>query len=313
MLCYLCATAPVPKTTAVLPTTAPFATVAIMYETAHLGKRVVQRAEEEEAKACPPTGPSQSNNSSLPNPVRINALMSYLSGYNSSIVRLLNHGFTQGFDLRYYGSCAFREATNLKSAEDHPEVLRQKITKDVTAGRIAGPFVVPPFQNLQISPLGLVPKKEQGTFRMIHHLSFPKGSSINDGIAAADTYVHYQSIDDAIHCIKTFGKAALMSKSDIESAFRILPIHPNDYELLGMQIDGQFYYDKALPMGCSISCKLFEQFSTALQWILTVKFQVVGMVHVLDDFMFIGGTGSDECRTGSFHETVHRREYTDKS
>ena len=55
MLCYLCATAPVPKTTAVLPTTAP--TVAIMYETAPLGKRVVQRAEEEEAKACPPTGP----------------------------------------------------------------------------------------------------------------------------------------------------------------------------------------------------------------------------------------------------------------
>ena len=166
--------------------------------------------------------------------------MSYLSGYNSSIVRLLNHGFTQGFDLRYCGSRAFREANNLKSAEDHPEVLRQKITTEVTAGRIAGPFVVPPFQNLQISPLGMVPKKEQGTFRMIHHLSFPKGSSINDGIAAADTYVHYQSIDDAIHCIKTFGKASLMSKSDIESAFRILPIHPNDYELLGMKIDGQF-------------------------------------------------------------------------
>ena len=51
-------------------------------------------------------------------------------------------------------------------------------------------------------------------------------------------------------------------------------------------------------MGCSISCKLFEQFSTALQWILTVKFQVVGMVHVLDDFMFVGGTGSDECKHG---------------
>ena len=79
----------------VLPTTAPFATLATIYETPHLGKRVAQRAEEEEAKACPPTGTSESNNTSLPTPARVNVFMSYLSGYNTSVVRLLNHGFTQ--------------------------------------------------------------------------------------------------------------------------------------------------------------------------------------------------------------------------
>ena len=35
---------------------------------------------------------------------------------------------------------------------------------------------------MQLSPLGLVEKKTPGTYRIIHHLSFPEGSSINDGI-----------------------------------------------------------------------------------------------------------------------------------
>ena len=33
---------------------------------------------------------------------------------------------------------------------------------------------------LQCSPLGLVPKKQPGEYRLIHHLSYPNGASIND-------------------------------------------------------------------------------------------------------------------------------------
>jgi hypothetical protein len=35
---------------------------------------------------------------------------------------------------------------------------------------------------MQLSPLDLAEKKSHGTYRMIQHLSFPEGSSINDGI-----------------------------------------------------------------------------------------------------------------------------------
>ena len=47
-----------------------------------------------------------------------------------------------------------------------------------------------------ISPLGLIAKKEAGAYRLIHHLSFPEGESINDGISADDSHVQYQSIGD---------------------------------------------------------------------------------------------------------------------
>ena len=44
----------------------------------------------------------------------------------------------------------------------------------------------------------LVPNKKPGEFRVIHHLSYPEGTSINDGISKDLCIVQYQTIDDAI-------------------------------------------------------------------------------------------------------------------
>ena len=63
-----------------------------------------------------------------------------------------------------------------------PEITEEKILKKSRANRIEGPFVSPPFQNLHISPIGLQPKKTLGEFRLIHHLSYPQGLSVTDGI-----------------------------------------------------------------------------------------------------------------------------------
>lgn len=41
-------------------------------------------------------------------------------------------------------------------------------------------------------------------------------------------------------------------------------------------------------MGCCSSCQIFEAVSTALQWIAEQKFGCEHMVHVLDDFLFVG-------------------------
>ena len=48
-------------------------------------------------------------------------------------------------------------------------------------------------------------------------------------------------------------------------------------------------------MGCAISCRLFERFSRALSWIMTHRFQVRAISHILDDFIFVGPPNSNEC------------------
>jgi len=84
-----------------------------------------------------------------------------------------------------------------------------------------------------------------------------------------------------------------MAKSDVKSAFCIIPIHPTDYFLLGMKWDNLYYFDKCLTMGLSSSCAIFESFSRALEWLgrLAINhFGACAVLHILDDFLFIAPT-----------------------
>ena len=113
------------------------------------------------------------------------------------------------------------------------------------------------------------------------------GSSVNDFIPEECSSVHYASIIDAISVIKRKGAGCFMAKTDVKSGFRIIPIHPNDYPLLGMKWENLYYFDRCLPMGCSSSCAIFEAFSTALEWLALHRLGASRLLHILDDFLFI--------------------------
>ena len=192
--------------------------------------------------------------------------------------------------MGYKGSLAHKESPNLTSTRDHPEIVSEKIKKECSLGRLAGPFKEKPFTNFSISPIGLVPKKEEGKFRLIHHLSYPQGESINDGIPDTESIVQYQSIDEAVALITHVGQNCYLAKTDIAEAFRIVPLHPSEYPLFGMFWNGHYYFDKCLPMGCRSSCRLFETLSNALQWMANTKLNIPNMAHVLDDFLIVDRT-----------------------
>lgn len=225
-----------------------------------------------------------------PTPIKLFVLRDWLERYpDEKAVSLLLEGFSKGFRIGYLGPRVCRDSVCLPSAAQHPQIVREKLAKEISLGRIAGPFATRPLPNLQCSPIGLVPKQEPGAFRLIHNLSHPKiGGSINDFIPRDQCVVHYASFDTAVELVMRAGKGAWLAKSDIKSAFRLLPVHPEDYELLGFTFDGLFYYDKCLPMGCSISCSLFELFSTFLEFRVKQVIQSQFVTHYLDDFLFIG-------------------------
>ena len=210
--------------------------------------------------------------------------------------KYLLDGFTDGFRLGCLVPPKANIAKNHKSVYDHPEVIKKHITKGIALGRIAGPFTKPPLENFISSPLGIVPKSEPGKYRIIHDLSYPKNASVNTGVPRENAEVHYDSIDTIVDLVYRHGRGCLMAKTDIEDAFRIIPIHPLDHSLLGFSFEGEFYFDRCLPMGASSSCQIFEQFSMALQWILQSKCKAGDMSHILDDLFFIGPPNSEKCR-----------------
>lgn len=70
----------------------------------------------------------------------------------------------------------------------------------------------------------------------------------------------YTSFGTAVSWVRRDGQGVLLAKTDIEAAFRLLPVHPSCCYLLVYQWQGQFFVVTCLPMGCAISCSLFEQF-----------------------------------------------------
>jgi hypothetical protein len=230
----------------------------------------------------------------IPGPVRVGRLQLHLQGY--PLAGRIIDGFTNGFRLQFDGPQMPLSSKNSPSAAVNPQIIQEKLAKESALGRIAGPFSQPPLPNFKSSPLALREKSTPGTFRLLHNLSYPYDiSSLNRNIPKTATTVKYQTLQDAINFIQASKQPAWFAKSDIADAFRIVPVHPDNYNLLGFSFQNHYYYDRMLSMGSAQSCNIFEQFSDAIQWILKHKYGIVNVVKVLDDFLFIEPT-SERCQ-----------------
>ena len=189
----------------------------------------------------------------------------------------------EGARIGYSGPRSSRVSPNLISATQHPEVVTLNLQKEVTLGRVAGPYPSQPLPNFQCHPVGVVPKKHSTEWRTIYHLSYPPGDSINDHIPKDPFSLSYVRVDDAIHILQSLGKGAFMAKTDLKSAFRLIPIHPNDWSLLGIYWQSQYYVDMYLPFGVRSGPFLFNLLSDGLEWILKHNYGLQYVIHILDD------------------------------
>ena len=189
-----------------------------------------------------------------------------------------------------------RTAPNLKIRIGTKIDLWNKVMGEVEKGRYAGPFIDPPYDCFIQSPIGLVPKDQGKSTRLIFHLSYPKrGMSVNSETPQDICKVKYPDFNKAvIECIRAgaMHTSVYSGKSDMKSAFRNLPISKLDFMLLLMKCenpqDGRTYYfvDKCLPFGASISCALFQEFSDSVAWIFKHR-TGKSTVNYLDDYYFV--------------------------
>ncbi|XP_066914570.1 uncharacterized protein [Clytia hemisphaerica] len=85
--------------------------------------------------------------------------------------------------------------------------------------------------------------------------------------------------------MRLMGPGCYMGKIDIKHAFRLCPVHPDDWPLLGYCWQGKYFFDLCLPFGSRSSPCIFNMFADALQWILVRKCLITAISHYLDDFI----------------------------
>lgn len=90
----------------------------------------------------------------------------------------------------------------------------------------------------------------------------------NDQVEDSLTSVTYTSFEDALIKLRQLGKGPHLAKADFKSAFPFLPLCFNS---LGIFSAGNFYFDKYLPIGCSLSYFYFKSFSSFLKWVIFIE------------------------------------------
>ena len=121
----------------------------------------------------------------------------------------------------------------------------------------------------------IVPKDKVLKTRLIFHLSYPRdGDSVNSGIPKQDCSVKYPDFERAIELCIAAGVSCSIAKSDMSSAFRHVPLRPDQWYLMVIKATHPvskktyFFVDKCLPFGSSISSAIFQDVSDAIAFLV---------------------------------------------
>ena len=193
----------------------------------------------------------------------------FLARYPDQVYAVfLRRGFLSGFRIGFNPTQKLRRArSNLESVKTYqiPIVVSDYIAAEVAAGKLR--LVHPSEAHLaHVSPIDIIPKLHQvGKYRLIVDLSSPANFSVNDGISPEIICsLSYTSVDQAASIVRACGKGAWMAKLDLKSAYRMVPTHPLDQFMLGIEWKASTYVDCALPFGLRSAPLLFTAIADGL-------------------------------------------------
>ena len=229
-------------------------------------------------------------------PLRAAAWHRHLQTYpDPSWAHRLVHDILHGVNIGYRGRRTLRiTSPNFTDGVSEDRAVSLDIANEVALGRIAGPYDTPPFPHYRCSPIKTVAKKGSTTkYRVIHHLSYPHGRSVNS--CTADWPCPLARFAQAVDIVRRLGNGCFMAKVDVKAAYRTIAVRPADWPILGMYWEGRYYFHRTLPFGLRSSCHLWERYATAAEWIITHAFGVTDIIHYVDD-SFLAAATEDACR-----------------
>ena len=222
----------------------------------------------------------------VPSKFNFSVLENMLSNYS---IRRLIEFLKFGFPIEHNGSAVTHNRVNHKGAQQpfYNDII-EYLDTEIHEQAVLGPLEHPPFEGqVGISPLNSVPKKDSSKRRIILDLSFPEGTSVNDGIPV-DWYqgehskLVFPTIDDLVNIIHRKGVGCLLFKQDIRRAYRWLPLDVGCIHLLGYMFMGLYFFDLVMPMGLCSAARCCQMLTDAITFVFFEEGYEA--VNYIDDF-----------------------------
>ena len=162
----------------------------------------------------------------------------------------------QGFRIRVLPSWVLHtHSTHLPSAASHSELISRYIVEEVWQAHLRHCLLV--LRQSISAPLASSQNPISPGNSGLWSLSLPHGASINETIPPELASIHYPRVDQTAALIAQHSWGALIAKLDLHSAYRKIPVHPDDGMLLGIKWLDTIYIDRTLPFGFRSAPKLF--------------------------------------------------------
>ena len=139
------------------------------------------------------------------------------------------------------------------SAESNLAVDNEYLAKEMGHGRVVQ--VDPAAMEIHINRFGVIPKGHRtGEWRLIVDVSHPAGHSVNDGADPVSCFLSYARVEMAAQQVIAMGRGTLLAKLDLESAYRMIPVHPDGWQFLDMQCLQWIFQHHGIACGGEAKC-----------------------------------------------------------
>ncbi|KZT42580.1 DNA/RNA polymerase, partial [Sistotremastrum suecicum HHB10207 ss-3] len=180
--------------------------------------------------------------------------------------------------------------------ENHPltaeklAFLREQRDTEINADRFSLPFstLLP---GMHVSALGAVPKPHSEKLRLITDQS--RGPlALNSWISSESASVRYDTLRDLAIVLREYRKAEphqvfTLWKSDVASAFRLIPMHPLWQIRQVIKIDETYHVDRCMVFGNRAAPRIWCTIAGLLAWIGIYKRKIRILQHYMDDYWSI--------------------------
>ena len=200
----------------------------------------------------------------------------------------LLEGVRWGFHLVSERNFEPVDCDNYSSTSDpkYRDLVEKQILLEIEEGR----YEVVSEKPTIVSALGVIPKSSGG-IRLIHDASRPYGLALND-YAKTESKQKFQTLDSAVDLLS---QGAFLAKVDLKSAYRYVPVHPDDFAATGLKwrfkgdTDVKYMVDKRLPFGAKFSPGIFHRLTQSVRRMMARK-GFSNIVVYLDDFLCVSET-----------------------
>ena len=192
----------------------------------------------------------------------------HLVGYDQAdIVQFLEYGFPLGLSTDAVLSSSLQ---NHGSSYQFYDFIDEFISTGLSRCELSGPFSIPPFPSVHVSPLMTAPKKPDSR-RAVFDATFGDFSlnknTIQDSYCDSPCLYNYPTVDDFKNIVLKSGRGCFMWKRDLSRFYLQIPLDPVDFPKVCCIWRKKMYFFVSLMFGLTHSGLQGQKVTTAVTWI----------------------------------------------